>query len=296
MVTALIVGGDSQIGGAVAARLTDRGWRVVVTSRRRHPADPDRLHLDLAACVDGVPMLPVCDVCLIAAAATGLEDCRRAPEATRCINVTGTSAVARAVADQGGFVLLLSTNQVFDGLRPRRAPADPVNPRSVYGVQKVEAESAIRVLGPNGAVLRLTKVLSPGLPLLARWAEALRANQKIEAFGDMHMAPVTLDATVTAIERVLERRATGTHHLSGDIDVSYADAARRLAESLGRPLDLVSSAHWRDAGFLPENAPLNTTLDSSGLIQLGLFPPTTAECLNGVFMALVGEQKERVRQ
>lgn len=290
MPTALVVGGDSRIGRAVAQQLSARGWTVLATTRRPERAGPDRPFLDLAACADGVPPLPACDVCLMAAAVAGLDDCKRAPETTGRVNVAGMAAVAQAVAAQGGFVLLLSTNQVFDGSRPQRQTSEQPSPLNAYGAQKAEGEAAVLALGTNGAVLRLTKVLTPDAPVLVRWANALKDGKPAEALRDMRLAPVTLETVAQVTERIFDRRAAGIHHLSGDCDVSYADVARALADALNVSRSLVVEASYRDIGLLADMAPRHTTLDASGIRQFDMTPPRTAECLDAVLAVLAEER------
>ena len=90
-----------------------------------------------------------------------------------------TIALIDRLAARGIYTLFLSTNQVFSGERPH-VPADaPVSPVSEYGRQKAEAERVLRSRMANGApigVLRLAKVVSPGMALVTNWRQELTAR------------------------------------------------------------------------------------------------------------------------
>jgi len=282
MRTALIAGGDSRIGAAVARRLAEQGWKVLATTRHKERVTPDRPWLDLESCTEAMPSLPSCAICLIAAAAVKIDECRRDPAATRRVNVAGTAAVAGWVAQQQGFTLLLSTNQVFDGSRPLCKIEDAVCPLTDYGRQKADAEAAILAGDGHAAVLRLTKLLAPDAPLLQGWLAAWRRNQPVTAFRDMTIAPVTLPQTVEAITLLLTGRAAGLHHFSGDRDVSYLAIARELAARAEIDPALVQDSSFRDAGIPPEFAPRHTTLDCRDLRAWQVTPLTSAQCLDQV--------------
>src|SRR5438045_2915753 len=112
---------------------------VATSTRRRDTALADRLFLDL----DDDPaswVLPAADVCILAAARARMADCESDPEGSRRVNATAPAALARRMAGRGSLVVLLSTNQVFDGACAGRKPDDTPAAITAYGRQKTEAE------------------------------------------------------------------------------------------------------------------------------------------------------------
>jgi dTDP-4-dehydrorhamnose reductase len=264
----LIAGGDSEIGSATVRRAAERGLPVLATTRRRQTVTAGRLFLDLNDL--GEPWQPprgVTAACLCMAAAR-LAQCANDPEGSAHINVRQTLRFARLLADAGIYVLLLSTNQVFDGRKPHVAADTPLSPVSAYGKQKAEAEQALREMMAEGAgvgTLRFSKVVSPGMPLLANWREELSRGRPVRAFSDMTMAPVPVSQAADAILHMLGTRAVRIAQLSSPHDLRYTDIARLVAADLGASPSLVIEASARDHGQ-PEGAtPEHTTLDSSYL-------------------------------
>jgi len=136
------------------------------------------------------------------------------------------------------------------------------------------------------AILRLAKVVSPNMPLLRGWADALRNGQSVRAFHDMTMAPVPIEAVSTAVAALLGDRATGVFQLTGPRDVTYADIARQLARRLGVEESLVNPTSARSAGLSTGATPRHTTLDSSRLRdRYGLIVPDALEILEHMLSA-----------
>jgi len=258
--TVLITGASGLVAGALSARLAAGGWRVLATTRRRGDVSADWPFLDLAEGEAAGRDLPAADAVVLAAAEARLGACEDEPERTRRLNVAGNLAVARRACAEGAFVLFLSSDKVFDGRVPFRRRGDAPCPSSEYGRQKAAAEADVLAL-PRGAVLRLSKVLAPGLALLAEWEGSLRAGRPVTPFLDMFLAPVDTQLVAELAARILEERAPGIWQASGREERSYAGLALAVAGRLGADSRLVRPAPADPARFPLRNRPLHSTLD-----------------------------------
>jgi dTDP-4-dehydrorhamnose reductase len=293
MSTALIVGVDSLIGAALADALIARGTGVVGTTRRARSGAPgSRMVLDLAAPDAGAAQLPRVDVAIVCAAMARFVDCREQPELARRVNVSAPAALAARLVANGTRVVLLSTSAVFDCRSPR-VPADrPTSPATAYGALKAEAEAAILALGPHGCVLRLTKVITPAMPLFVAWIGALRKNERIEAFDDLRFSPIAVCDVLTALLAVLADGGGGIYQVSGAHDISYADAARHLARRSGVSPDLVRAVRAVDRGVPESEVTRYTSLDAVRLCRLtGWTPPPATDVLDAAFEHLLSEKR-----
>ncbi|MBF0560638.1 MAG: sugar nucleotide-binding protein [Alphaproteobacteria bacterium] len=284
----LIVGGDSQLGSALAAGARGQGWDVVATSRR----DGAALPLDLSQPLEQGPVLSSgVDVAVLCAAVAARKLCAEQPELARRVNVDNTVALARRLAAAGVHVLLLSTSLVFDGLRPRMPANSPRHPIDPYGRFKADAETGFQAVAPTGAILRLTKVIGPQTPLFAQWLDTLRAGQPVTAFSDMTMAPISLDLAVSAMMALVAARPSGIFQVSAESDLSYGEAATYLAGRCGRA-GLVRVVSALTCGFLPEHLPPYTSLAMDELTALsGLSAPLPRKALD----ALLGDGANTIR-
>jgi dTDP-4-dehydrorhamnose reductase len=282
----LLIGGDGEIGAAAFRALKAAGAPVAATTRRQDRAGPDRPLLDLSAPLgDWQPPEGTRSACVLAAVAR-LADCTADPVRSAHINVTRTLALIERLLEREIHVTFLSTNQVFDGSRPHVAADAPACPVSAYGRQKAATEARLKELMAAGAplaILRLAKVVSPGMPLIAGWVEALAGGKPIRAFADMTMAPTPIGQVVAAIAALMADRRAGIYQLTGPRDVAYAEVGRFLARRLGADQGLVAEGSAKDAG-LPEGAnPPHTTLDSRLLAELyGAAVPDAWAVIEGV--------------
>lgn len=264
----LLVGGDSEIAAAASGFLRRRGHTVAATTRRRENVAADRPFLDLTVPLDNwEPPAGTWAACIFAAVAR-LQDCADDPAGSSLVNITGTVSLLDALLARDIPVLFLSTDKVFDGTRPHVAAETPPNPVSEYGRQKAAAEAAIRTrmtAGAPVAILRLAKVVSPGMPLLRQWIDRLAAGEPVRAFRDMMMAPTPVAVVAAAIEHLLAEPATGIYQLTGPRDVSYSEVADHLARKLGADAALVMPVSAYSAGLPVGATARHTTLDSSAL-------------------------------
>src|SRR5260370_26789017 len=239
----LIVGGDSEIATAAAAQLRASGYGVVATTRRPERVTADRPFLDLSRPVEDWPVPDGISAACFCAAIARLNDCANNPEASALVNVTRTIALADKLLACSIPVLFLSTDKVFDGTKAQVPTATPPCPVSEYGRQKAAAEAALGERMRAGApvtVLRLAKIVSPGMELLRQWIASLAAGKSIRAFDDMMIAPTPVALAATAIERLLAQPPPRIFQLSGPRDVAYSDVAAHLARSLGADPALVN--------------------------------------------------------
>lgn len=281
MHSSLVVGVNGIIGSALFKRLRSRNVSVVGTTQRIHLKDDGVFYLNLL----DPPNLwkfpkDKFDVAYICAAISRMASCEDDPTKSRQVNVIGMKNLVRHLIDTGTFVIFLSTNQIFSGNSPYVPANAPCNPMNEYGRQKSEAEEDIQSYLDHWAIIRLTKVMEPDMPLLKQWVEKLEANHPIEAFEDMMLAPVSLRQVIDTLILIAEKKQSGVYQLSGAKDISYLTMAHYLTDHLKRAKNLVHPTSATDKGIKKIFLPRFTTLDCSSTIALSpQKPPTFAEVI-----------------
>ena len=275
----LIVGGDSLIGRAVGEGFAAAGDEVFFSTRRGPYGSPHPPYLDLLAVATGAmdpDTLPTVDIAILAAAVARVNDCEIAPEETWQVNVEGSGRVARSLAARGAYVVMLSSDKVYDGRVVHRRREDPPCPETAYGRQKAALE-AIVLEQPDGAVLRLSKVLLSTLALVTDWTELLKSGRPVEAFADFTLAPTTPAHIGRVVRAMAAERAAGLFHCTGADDRSYAELAAMLATCLGADPALVQARPTPDHIVSPAARCPHTALDMSEEgRRWGIEPPTMA--------------------
>jgi dTDP-4-dehydrorhamnose reductase len=276
------VGANSEIGSATARLIEARGGDVWSTTRRPSSI-PREIKLDFDTPIESFSIPDGVESACIFVAIARLAACAADPKASAFVNVTQTLALVDLFAAKGIYTLFLSTNQVFDGESANMPVDAPVSPRSEYGRQKAETERLLRARMAAGApigILRLGKVISPGMALLSNWKQQLSAGGAIHPFSDMSMAPMPIDVVALAIAGMMEDRVAIMAQLSGPRDISYAEAAGFLARQIGADPRLIEPVSAREASMPAGSTPRHTTLDSSYLIsKYGLTVPGAFEVI-----------------
>jgi dTDP-4-dehydrorhamnose reductase len=273
----LVVGANSEIGSATARLIRARHGRLTTTTRRSSEVTADRIHLDFGRPIEKFAVPEGITAACICVAVARLAACAADPAGSARVNVEQTLALVDLLTARNVYTLFLSTNQVFNGNEPHVPAEAPTSPVSEYGRQKAVTEDALRARMANGApigILRLAKVVSPGMALVEAWRQELTAGRSIRAFSDMTMAPVPVDIVAASIAHLMEDRLPIVAQLTGPRDVTYVDVGRFVAESIGADLGLVDPVSALENGLPPGSTPRNTTLDSSYLAgRYGLTVP-----------------------
>jgi dTDP-4-dehydrorhamnose reductase len=279
----LIVGADGFLGRALRVLWRQQKRAVMATAFLPVADAPDTHRLDLSQSPDTWPVLLPGRAAVLCAAITSLEQCRRDPAGTRKVNVEHTLALAQRLAEQGTFVVFLSTNLVFDGTKPLRKADEATCPQTEYGRQKADVEAGLAALGVRHAVVRLAKVFHADLPLVRDWVVSLRAGKSIAPFADMVCAPVALDAVLQGLTMVAENELEGRWQFSPREDVSYATIATEVGRLVQADLSLIHPGSARQFTAL-EHLPAHTTLDARETCgKLGLDFPDAAAVIAQAF-------------
>lgn len=242
MLPCLVVGGDGLVGSRLFALMQKLGADVIATTRRREYAEvANRVFFDLADPVTQLSSL-VYSVAFLCAGITGIAVCEDDPVRTYQINVLNTVALAKRLIANGTPIVFLSSNTVFDGVAAWPDEEAPYSPTCEYGRQKVSVERQLLSLSTPSVpvmIVRLSKVLAPCTRMVLDFLRHLMAVEPCPAFTDLRMCPVSLDYTTGSLLTIARAGISGVFHLSGEVELSYADFASRLAIRLGADPSLV---------------------------------------------------------
>ena len=173
----LLTGSGGQLGQALIASAPD-DLEVVATSRSELDlSDPN-------ACRHAVEQHRP-DWVLNAGAYTAVDRAESEPDLAHAVNAEAPRAFAKALKQQGGRLLQISTDFVFNGSQgsPYK-PNQQRNPLGVYGASKAAGESAIESLfngDTQAVILRTSWVIGPVGKNFAR--TMLRLHQERESIG-----------------------------------------------------------------------------------------------------------------
>jgi dTDP-4-dehydrorhamnose reductase len=198
------------------------------------------------------------EVVVHAAAWTDVDGCALDPELALRRNGLATSILAAACASRGIDLVVISTNEVFDGSRLDGYPYQPDEPRSPgnpYGASKAEGErlAAAAFEGrPAGLGIARTAWLfgTPGgdFPsrILGAAEKAIAAGEPLRVVGDEWGTPTyTRDVADAIVELLADDAIGGIHHLVNGLFATRADWARYVIGRAGLEVEV-------------ENVPMST--------------------------------------
>ncbi len=208
------------------------------------------------------------DAVINAAAYTAVDRAEDDEANAALVNGAAPGAMARAAAARDLPFVHISTDYVFDG--SGNAPFGvnhPTGPLGVYGRTKLSGEDAIRTAGGPHTILRTSWVVSAHgsnfvKTMLRLGAERDQLTVVADQIGGPTPAADIAATCVSAAQQLLADPAkSGTYHLSGSPDVSWADFARAIFEMADircEVADIPSTDYPTRA-----RRPLNSRLDNS---------------------------------
>jgi len=208
------------------------------------------------------------DAVIVAAAYTAVDKAESDEDRARMVNAAAPGAIARAAAARGLPLVHVSTDYVFDGAGEQPFSVDaPTGPLGAYGRTKLEGEIAVRDAGGVHAILRTSWVVSAHghnfiKTMLRLGAERDRLTIVADQVGGPTPAAALADACFAVTDRLVRDPAvTGTYHVTGGPDVSWAGFAREIFRLSGTRCEVVDipTADYPT----PARRPLNSRLDNS---------------------------------
>ena len=218
----LITGASGLLGANLALEALDAGHDVVAVWNQ-HPlklSGVDSCGVDLAQPGEAEALLQEKkpDVVIHCAAATNVDACEREPEMARRLNADMTRDVARASRAAGSYMIHVSTDAVFDGVKGNYAEDDAPNPINVYAASKLAAEVAVEAEDPSAAIVR-TNLFGWNAQAkfsLAEWfLDRFGKGEPFNGFDDVWFSPILVNDLARILFAVSERRLAGIFHIAG---------------------------------------------------------------------------------
>jgi dTDP-4-dehydrorhamnose reductase len=297
-VRVVVTGAQGRLGRALLAALGGAPAATTVVAWSRPEYD-----LDAPAAAERLLDRDRPDVVVHAAAWTDVDGCARAPELATARNGAAVDILARACVARRIGLVLVSTNEVFDGRRTDGrgyAVDDPPNPINPYGASKLAGEvAALRAYGlsvawqdraaghgrpavvsprPGLAIVRTAWLFGPpgnDFPskIVAAAKAAAARGQSLRVVADEVGSPTYATDLARAIVALLPLVAAGAGgqpagpiwHLVNAGRVSRADWAREVLRLVGLDVPVVDipATDWLRASTPPRWA----------VLEPGVLPP-----------------------
>lgn len=271
----LVTGANGQLGQTVLEQLNEGGKHDIIASARTKsvletpPWEHIGLNISNAEQIHYALEYYKPDAVLNCAAMTHVDNCEKNPDLSYLMNAEATSYLAKECARKGVYLCHVSTDFVFDGEGEGWYTEDhEPRPVNVYGKHKLKGEKLIRQTPDlNYSILRTIVVygVSPYVATnnMILWAKAaLEKGESIKVITDQHRSITYVEDLARACIGAMEKRVSGTYHISGGERASVYEWIDRMAK------------HWN----ISTESMAETT--SAALNQPALRPPKTGFILD----------------
>ena len=264
----LITGASGLYGSKLAKLAVTRNFEVYSGYNQDLPLYGNLVKFDISnkELVNDVFKRVKPDVVVHAATLTDVDKCEVNKELAWKINVEATKNIAEAAKMTGSFLIYISTDYVFNGEKGNYSEPDKPDPINYYGLTKLKAEELVKT--QTECCIARPSVIYGATPAagkvnFALWViDALSKGQRIKIVTDQWNTPTLNTSLVDMTVEVIERRLTGTFHLSGATRVSRFEFAQLIAEIFELDKSLIDPA--KSAQFKwPAKRPKDSSLDTS---------------------------------
>ena len=157
----------------------------------------------------------------------------------------------------------VSSDVVFDGNHAPYAENDPLNPLSVYGQLKAEAEQLVATHNPEALIVRTSLIygIDP-LDHQSKWLlDGINRGKPVLLFTDEQRSPIWVNTLALALLELAEKSATGILHVAGPQTLNRWDFGHAMLTLLQMPpSSFLTPATIEEAGLVrPKNLSLNVT-------------------------------------
>jgi dTDP-4-dehydrorhamnose reductase len=219
------------------------------------------------------------EVVVHAAAWTDVDGCARDPDLALRRNGHAVRALAEAAVRRDIDLVVVSTNEVFDGRRDHDRgyrPEDPAGPANAYGLSKYSGEIAGYAVyaghSAQYAVIRSSWLYGPPgndfpTKILAAADRATAAGEPLRVVGDEFGSPTfTHDLAEAIVDLLGAGEVRGVHHVVNGGVASRAGWAHELFRQVGHDVTIeeVPSSTWQRASTPPPWGVLEPTPLPSG--------------------------------
>ncbi|MEO0462976.1 MAG: dTDP-4-dehydrorhamnose reductase [Pseudomonadota bacterium] len=217
----LITGAGGQLGGALQ--------RTAPAHVDLNAIDVDDVDFTEDAMLRARLVVEAPDVLINAAAYTAVDKAEADEETALEVNSGAVAVMAQAMAEQGGKLVHISTDFVFDGQASRPyQPSDPRAPISAYGRTKAAGEDHLR---DSDLLVRTAWVYEAGGANFVRtMIRLMNERDELGIVADQVGSPTWATGLARTIWGLIETGASGTFHHSDDGQISWHDFAVAIAE------------------------------------------------------------------
>lgn len=220
------------------------------------------------------------------AAYTAVDKAESDPLLAKKINADAPAFLAEAVGKQGGWIVQVSTDYVFDGTtHTPYVETDSTCPNSVYGQTKLEGEQAVTKLCPNAMIIRTTWLYSEfGNNFVKTMIRLGKEHKQLGVIFDQVGTPTYAHDLASVIMTAIDKGIKpGIYHFSNEGVTSWYDFTKSIHRIAGINTCHVMPLHTAEYPT-PASRPAYSVLDKTKIkeaysINIPHWEESLAKCI-----------------
>ncbi len=199
------------------------------------------------------------DIIVHTAALTSTTYCEKNPEEAWLTNTLATKYFTEYSKGKNSYLIFISTDLVFDGLKGNYKEEDKTNPVNVYGQTKKEAEELISQISPRFSILRSSLIYGRS------WCKTKGADEKIinyllegkkiKLFVDEFRNFLFIEDMLKVLKYFCENEVEGLFHIGGPDKMSRYEFGEKIAEAFKLDKSLIEPASIKGYNSTPKRVP-----------------------------------------
>jgi dTDP-4-dehydrorhamnose reductase len=230
-----------------------------------------------------------------------VDECERNQWQAYVTNVEGTVTMLLNAEEHKSFFVFVSTDFIFDGEKARLNDSrlndsvgqgmykedDLPGPVNFYGKTKLEAEEAVKEYEFDWAIVRTILVYGKPITgkgnLLTVVKEKLEKGEEYSVVDDQVRTPTFVEDLAAGIISVIERKAKGVYHLSGNDVLTPYEMACKVADHLKLNRSLIKKVTAAEFSQPAKRPPKTGFVIEKARKKLGFHPVSFEEGLRRTF-------------
>ena len=185
------------------------------------------------------------EIIINCAAYTQVDQCEIEKKLAWDVNVTGTENLVKCLEKQGGQLIHISTDYVFDGSKKipeAYVETDQPNPVSYYGKTKYESEKVVQRGSDRHVIVRPAWMYGVNGHNFLKTMLSLalkKPGHDIKVVNDQYGSPTWSYALALQIERIIHAHAGGIYHATAEGCCTWFELAEYFLNKMQVPYNIV---------------------------------------------------------
>lgn len=247
-----IIGEDSFIGKHLYNFLSENSdYELIGTNRKS-------LDITDKAAIGNFLKSEKCDVIILLAGSKNVKELEQNPDLGYELNVEPVKNFVKYITSEK--LIYMSSDYVFDGERGDYTITDKVSPNTVYGKNKVEAETIIQNGGINYSIIRTAAVLGKNSVFLDWLLNTLKNEKTVEMFENSYFTPTCINFLTEAVNEIINDDGNKIYHAVQEKRLSRYELALAVQKLIGTNCEIIPvMCNQTDRSLIQDNLTRNLT-------------------------------------